>query len=410
MTDNSVVLVAIPAKDDYVWKISSEKVPHMTVLYLNSHIDNIARVTDYIQHVVDTTMRKFYMSVKERGILGDKSADVLFLDSYYSKMLTELRTYLLDNPDIRTAYDSVEQYETWTPHLTLGYPETPAKPDNRDYPGIHSICFDRLALWTGDYEGIEFPLKSDDYADIAHMTRIGQTFLAHHGIKGQKWGVRHDPETEGTVHRSSPLKIDSGIDSNLKKSAASVATLMGERYGFHIGEIKLIPKDHIGNEPDTLGFVEPAEGATTSVSTIFVKKGSIRPALKHAESVGWFANGCGTEKAFLTHESAHALFHINDRLKNGLLSQRLVGNNIKARDKAMQAAVKAARKDGIPHVHMLSHVSGYAYSAGTRQELEAELFSQYHWMPNPPRFVKVWGETLHQELGIDPTPFKEGTP
>jgi hypothetical protein len=104
-------------------------------------------------------------------------------------MLTELRTYLLDNNDIRQAYDSITQFPQFTPHLTMGYPATPAKPDTREYPGLGSVCFDRIALWTKDYEGFEFPLKSIDYNDVAAMSAIGEQFLEHYGVKGMKWGV-----------------------------------------------------------------------------------------------------------------------------------------------------------------------------------------------------------------------------
>lgn len=217
MAEKSVVLVAIPAKDDYVWKLSSEKVPHLTLLYLDSHIDNIAHAEEYIQHVVNTTLCKFYLGVKQRGVLGDKSADVLFFDNYYRKMLTELRTYLLDNNDIRTAYDSVEQYESWTPHLTLGYPETPAKPDTREYPGISSVCFDRLALWTSDYEGTEFPLKTDEYEEFARMSDIGGAFLEHFGVKGMKWGVIHDK-----IRGNAAVKYASSSDDHKRAQSVRV--------------------------------------------------------------------------------------------------------------------------------------------------------------------------------------------
>lgn len=413
MVDNSIVVVAIPSQDDYVWKLSSEKVPHLTLMYLDEKLEDLDRVTEFIEHVVKTSLTKFMLDVRDRGELGDKNADVLFFDKRFNMdRLEEFRGHLMANDSIFKAYNSVDQYPIWTPHLTMGYPETPAKPDDREYPGIRWVDFDRIALWTSDYKGPEFKLNNigDPVAAWSDTARKGELILQHFGVKGMKWGVRHDPEASGAFRaRSADLEVDPGINADVKKAAVDISARMDERYGFHIGAIKLIPKDHQEYGTDTMAFVEPAARATSAVSTIYVTNGSVRARLKHAEDVGWFAKGCGNEKTLLTHEAAHALFHVNDRLKMGLLSQRLAGDSIKARDKAMHAAIKAAKKDGIDPGHLLFNVSGYAYTSGTRQELEAEMFSQYHWAPNPPRFVQVWGETLHHELGIDPTPFKEGT-
>ena len=183
-------IVAIPSRDDYVWKISSEKVPHLTLLYLNAQVDNLAQVIGFIQHVVNTSLCRFMLDVRDRGVLGAQSADVVFFDKHYIDRLEQFRSHLMTNDDIFKAYNAVDQYPTWTPHLTLGYPETPAKPDDREYPGIHWVDFDRIALWTGDYEGVDFPLKKpgNDMA-MNETTRKGEIFLQHFGVKGMKWGV-----------------------------------------------------------------------------------------------------------------------------------------------------------------------------------------------------------------------------
>lgn len=192
---SDVIIVAIPAQDDYVWKISSEKVPHLTLLYLGSNVKDVERVTEFVGHVVDTTFNgKFYLEVDHRGELGDKPADVLFFGGYGIKTLEEFRRYLLHDPDIRSAYNSVEQFPNFTPHLTLGYPETPAKPDKRDLTEFYGVKFDRIALWTEDYDGPEFELKRETHRDESpmYMSSLGADFLQHYGIKGMRWGVRRD--------------------------------------------------------------------------------------------------------------------------------------------------------------------------------------------------------------------------
>lgn len=189
-------IVAIPEPDDYVWKISSEKIPHMTLLFLGEPSDgtSVQNIVEYLQHTVNTSLRRFGLSVDRRGLLGSDNADVVFFekgDQGYGdmKMVNEARSYLLKNDEIFKAYSNADQYPEWTPHLTLGYPEAPAKPDNRDYPGTHYVHFDRLALWTGDFVGLEIPLKSDDRMAMSIDDKV-EDILAHYGVMGMHWGVR----------------------------------------------------------------------------------------------------------------------------------------------------------------------------------------------------------------------------
>jgi 2'-5' RNA ligase len=194
---SSLVVVAIPADDDQVWKVSSEKVPHLTLLYLgdSNTVDNVDSIAEFLDHAASTSLNRFGLDVDRRGVLGGDQADVLFFSAgWEAKEVKQFRHYLLQNDDIRTAYDSSEQHPDWLPHLTLGYPETPAKPNPNDY-GIGWVRFDRIALWLGDYEGPEFVLqRSNDYAEVS-MSDAVENVLAHYGKKGMKWGVRRDPQT-----------------------------------------------------------------------------------------------------------------------------------------------------------------------------------------------------------------------
>ena len=192
---SSLVVVAIPADDDQVWKVSSEEVPHLTLLYLgdSNTVDNVDSIAEFLDHAASTSLNRFGLDVDRRGVLGGDQADVLFFsEGWEAKEVKQFRHYLLQNDDIRTAYDSSEQHPDWLPHLTLGYPETPAKP-NPDVYGISWVRFDRIALWLGDYEGPEFVLqRSNDYAEVS-MSDAVENVLAHYGKKGMKWGVRNAP-------------------------------------------------------------------------------------------------------------------------------------------------------------------------------------------------------------------------
>lgn len=169
---SNLVIVAIPEEMDRVWKLSSEKVPHLTLLFLgemepNPHVESIVQ---FVEHAVTLSEHgPFYLDVDHRGTLGPDEADVLFFSkrSWNLKWISQFRGQLLQNEQIRSAYDSTQQYgapQEWTPHLTMGYPTAPAKEppnDGFDHP-IYSVCFDRIAVWTGDFDGPDFRLEWPD--------------------------------------------------------------------------------------------------------------------------------------------------------------------------------------------------------------------------------------------------------
>lgn len=211
---SNLIIVALPAKDDYIHKISSEKVPHMTLLFLgedSSKVQNLSKILDFTKHAADTSLKRFGLEVDHRGELGPEKADVLFFSkNRWSGFETvkEYRSYLLKDDNIHTAYDSAVQFPEWEPHITLGYPATPAKPDNRDYPGISYVNFDRIAVWFADYEGIEFPLGTYDWGmEVAMSTsEIVEDILQHHGVLGMKWGHRRDNSAAAVSRRTAEKK------------------------------------------------------------------------------------------------------------------------------------------------------------------------------------------------------------
>lgn len=152
------VIVAIPADDDPIWNVSSEPTPHMTMIWLGQQ-DFTPEDWGAILAAVQSAATQFgeyeggpqELTVTGREPLGDDDADVLMLDP---GRMANLRDYMLSHQTIKTAYEAVDQYPQWTPHLTLGYPETPAEGE----PG-ETIRFDRLAVWDGDYEGEEYPMS-----------------------------------------------------------------------------------------------------------------------------------------------------------------------------------------------------------------------------------------------------------
>lgn len=220
----STVIVALPSVGDSVYKISSEEVPHLTLLYLGE-VELSAEAVLYVQHAV-RELSPFGLSVDYRGTLGDDEADVVFFEknAWDLDRIADFRHHLLLNDEIKRAYDSVEQFPEWTPHLTLGYPETPAK-DEEEFRRFHYVDFDRVAVWNGSYEGPEFRLKYADHAmevamsDISTLDRgaaaaaemfgvvEGGPELKQYGVKGMRWGVRKDQATSKGGASSGPTSV-----------------------------------------------------------------------------------------------------------------------------------------------------------------------------------------------------------
>ena len=48
----SYAIVAIAAQDDYVWRLSSDKKPHLTLLYLGDQLNNLDRVQEFIAQLL----------------------------------------------------------------------------------------------------------------------------------------------------------------------------------------------------------------------------------------------------------------------------------------------------------------------------------------------------------------------
>jgi len=236
----NLVIVAIPEKDDYIHKISSEKVPHVTLLFLGevSKVKNFTEIVGFVKHAADQSLTSFGLDVDRRDVLGADQADVLFFSkSKWSgfEAINDYRSYLLKDHNIRTAYDSTEQFPEWKPHITLGYPDTPAKPDERDYPGITYVRFDRVAVWFGDYEGIEFPLKTPNWdMEVAMSESIVNNILTHFGTKGMKWGVRRNKSSSVSVtSKGKKLKTRGGHGRPASPDAVRARTLgrVGKKSG-----------------------------------------------------------------------------------------------------------------------------------------------------------------------------------
>ena len=148
----STVIVALPAASDPISAASSEAAgAHATLLFLGDSgaLDEAALNQALSDFVTNGEVGIITEQVNGRATLGKDAADVVLFDA---ANLVFIRAGLLEQNSILTAYEAVEQFPTWLPHVTLGYPETPAA---GEYAG-EAIAFDRLALWHGEDRPLNF--------------------------------------------------------------------------------------------------------------------------------------------------------------------------------------------------------------------------------------------------------------
>ncbi|QWY81314.1 capsid maturation protease [Arthrobacter phage Rizwana] len=142
---DTAVIVALPAADDPVNGASSESHAHCTLLFLGPTENlSLVELSDALAAFVEEgQVGVITDAVNGSATLGAEGAMVSLLDA---NNLVHIRNGLLMNPAIKAAHESVEQFPTWIPHVTLGYPENlPAATFDGE-----AITFDRLALWFGD--------------------------------------------------------------------------------------------------------------------------------------------------------------------------------------------------------------------------------------------------------------------
>lgn len=236
----NLCIVAIPAADDDIWQESSEKVPHMTILFLGDAMSNpnVSKIVEYVKKQA-SNLEPFSIIVDHRGTMGPDNADVLYFDDDDEDLpwqLVDFRRSLLYDTNIKSAYEALPQFVEWQPHVTLGYPATPAKEYKLDPGETDYITFDRVAVWYGDYEGTEITLTANpsppqsDLAvpDSAWSEPLGN-ILSHHGIKGMRWGVRGGVGTPRaasvTQKGKKKLKGTGGEGHPAHKDAVSARTL-----------------------------------------------------------------------------------------------------------------------------------------------------------------------------------------
>jgi 2'-5' RNA ligase len=159
----SACIVALPAEADPVAAASSEADgAHCTLLFFGdiAALDQKALAAGLENFITHGQVTPITDAVNGSAVLGPNKADVVLIDG---ANLGAIRSGLLEQNTLLAAYDAVEQFPNWIPHVTLGYPETPRL---ADYAG-EAITFDRLALWFGEDRTAIYPLGGTPVSDTA---------------------------------------------------------------------------------------------------------------------------------------------------------------------------------------------------------------------------------------------------
>lgn len=156
------VIVLLPRDDDPIREISSGDHPHTTLYYLGDGETDMEALSAVVERAAKLTGDDPdpFDKIAGEGTLGEHAAKVYYLDARFSDRIREA---IGDDPLIQAEMEKQEQFPVWTPHMTIGYPEAPAKKVD-EWPD--GIVYDRLAIFH-DGEITEFPLSFTDTPDDA---------------------------------------------------------------------------------------------------------------------------------------------------------------------------------------------------------------------------------------------------
>lgn len=157
----AAVVVLRPRVEDPVVAMASGVHPHCTLLYLGDGTFDIEPLKLLVEELATSIGHPMTDKVSGRAVLGPDKADVLLLDASGS---SEVRSALMANPGVVELLGMQEQFPAWIPHLTIGYPASPA--EEVDIPV--DVTYDLLSIWRGN-EIYDYPLgETMPEKDVIH--------------------------------------------------------------------------------------------------------------------------------------------------------------------------------------------------------------------------------------------------
>lgn len=230
--NTTACVVALPRAIDPINLVGDEQ-KHATLLFAGetSTLPADAKTTfvETLQNVAQL-FTPFAESITDISRLGSDNPPAL-VAMLTASNLNNIRQALLINPKIGEYLQNVTQHPSYMPHVTLAYPDYQGEAELRKVAAqLFRVRFDRLALWWGD-EQIEFSLEMSDNA-MAQQEKL-EAFLAHHGIKGMKWGVRRsDTSLDSAAGRpADPIPKGTPVRTRIAMKLASPGTVIARPDG-----------------------------------------------------------------------------------------------------------------------------------------------------------------------------------
>lgn len=200
--NTTAAIMAIPSPLESIRLVGDEE-KHATLLFFGetSTLPGEARQTllDSVQMACEMLF-PFSESITDVVRLGSEVPPAL-VALLAGENLSQVRNLFMMNPAVKGYQDNVQQHPSFTPHVTLGHPDFTDEAIVRALMRqIFKVRFDRLSVWWND-ERFDCPLGIPTTSDDASVSAAIGKFLAehavedddhleHHGVKGQKWGVR----------------------------------------------------------------------------------------------------------------------------------------------------------------------------------------------------------------------------
>lgn len=219
VANTTAAIMAIPAPLENIRLVGDEE-KHATLLFFGETStlpDNAKNILIESVKMACSMLFPFTERLREIARLGNDVPPAL-VAKLSDECLSQVRNLFMMNPAVNGYLSNGKQYPSFTPHVTLAYPDYAEEALIRTLVSqLYRVQFDRLAVWWNE-ERIEFPLSRIVEGDSMAMSDAVDEFLEHHGflvevdeedaeqsgVKGMKWGVRRrvDPKT-GLVQRTS---------------------------------------------------------------------------------------------------------------------------------------------------------------------------------------------------------------